>query len=145
MRTVPRRERTTPGARRGAAAAELAVLLPFLVLMLALAVDFCRVYHHAQVVQASAQSGALYASETAKRDPNTTTDDTDAAVQAAVAQGTTLNPPLAAGNVNVTIQGGVASVTVTYQLATCTSVPGMPGMLTVTRTVTMPIAPQPGQ
>jgi Flp pilus assembly protein TadG len=113
--------------------------------MLAIAVDFCRVYYQAQVVQASADSAAMYASETAKRNPATTKDDTDAAVQAAVAQGAGLNPPLSADNVSVTIAGGFATVTVTYQLNTITSVPGMPGTLTVTRGVTMPVAPQTGQ
>ena len=148
MRTAPRRAtraRRAGGGRRGAAAAELAVLLPFLALLLAFAVDFCRVYHHAQVVQACAEHGALYASETAKRNPGTTTSDSDAAVQAAVAEGATLNPPLKSGNVSVNIAGGAATVTVTYQLSTITSVPGMPATLTVTRKATVPVAPQVGQ
>jgi Flp pilus assembly protein TadG len=123
----------------------LAVLVPFLAFMLAVAVDFCRVYYHAQVVQACADAGARYASETARRDPATTTDDGDAAVNAAVAEGATLNPPLAAGNVNVSIAGGSATVTVTYQVNTITGVPGMPATLTVTRRVTMAVAPKAGQ
>jgi Flp pilus assembly protein TadG len=133
------------GRRQGAFAAELAIVLPLLVFMLVIAVDFCRVYYCCQVVEACTESGALYASENARRNPNTTTDDSDAAIQAAVAEGTTLNPPLTAASVSVTTGSGTATVTVTYQLNLVTSFPGMPARLTITRSTTMTMAPQVGQ
>jgi Flp pilus assembly protein TadG len=139
------RRQAAAGRRWGVAAAELAILLPFLLFVLALTVDFCRVYYHAQVVQACAEVGAMYASETVKRNPDTTSSDSDAAIQAAVEEGATLQPPLTANNVSVTVTNNLASVTITYQLNTITSVPGIPSTLTVTRTVKMPVAPQVGQ
>jgi len=131
--------------RPGAVAAELALVLPFLVFMLAIAVDFCRVFYFSQVVQACAETGAFYASATAQRNPSTATDDSQAATQAAVAEGSALNPPLAASQVTVTSTGGAATVTVTYQLPMITTVPGMPTMLTIRRAATMTMAPQAGQ
>ena len=59
--------------RRGVAAAELAILLPFLVLMFGVAVDFCRVFYASQTVQNCAYAGALYASRTVSPRPDTST------------------------------------------------------------------------
>lgn len=148
MRTAgpPGRTRTPLAQRRsGSAAAELAILLPFVALLTAVAVDFCRAYYHAQVVQACAEAGALYASETARRNPNTTTDDSNAAVQAALAAGASLQPPLTDANVSVRLGGGMATVTVTYQLPAITSVPGMPNAFTIQRSVQMVLVPAVGQ
>jgi Flp pilus assembly protein TadG len=131
--------------RRGAAAAELAILLPFVVFLFAIAADFCRVFYYSQAVQNCAESGALYACQTAKRNPNTTSSESDAAVQAALAEGATLNPPLTADYVSVSISGSTASVTVTYPFTTVTGFPGIPSSLTISRTVTMNVAPQVGQ
>ena len=49
--------------RRGAAAAELAVVLPLLVFLLVMAVDFSRVYYYSLTLSNCARSGALYASD----------------------------------------------------------------------------------
>jgi Flp pilus assembly protein TadG len=48
--------------RRGAAAAvELALTLPFLLLMVVAGIDFARVFYNAQVIAQCAQTGALFA------------------------------------------------------------------------------------
>src|SRR5437899_12006503 len=97
------RTRPAPTGRPGAAATELAILLPFLALMFVVAVDFCRVFFQAQTVQGCARAGALYASGAVPGDPSLSA--ADAAVQAAVAEGTSLNPPVAAADVTVTTAG----------------------------------------
>jgi Flp pilus assembly protein TadG len=127
--------------RSGIAAAELAILLPFLSITLLATIDFCRIYYYTQTLQNCATAAAFYASGTAQADPTTTTT-VQAAQQAAVAEGTTLQPPLVAANVNVTTTSTTATVTVTYSFATLFSYTGVPPTLTITRTATVPIAPQ---
>src|SRR5438105_2498846 len=69
--------------RTGAAAVELAVVLPLFVLLFAVGVDFARVYYFAQVVSNGARVGALYASnpDVADRSPYETAEE---AVRAAL-------------------------------------------------------------
>jgi len=136
MRVRSPRER-----RRGAAACELAVLLPFLALMFAIAADYCRIFYYSQTVEGCAHAGAMYASGAATRGPGVS--PTDAARQAAVAEGVSLSPPLQADNVTVTFTASTATVTVTYVFQPITGYAGPGGPVTVTRTVTMPLAPQP--
>jgi Flp pilus assembly protein TadG len=130
-------------ARGGAMAAELAILLPFISLMFLIAGDFCRVFYCSESVQNCAECAALYASGTVQ--PNSNVSATTAAQQAAVAEGTSLNPALQAQDVNVTIANGVATVTVTYQFQTIVSYPLLPDGITITRTVQMSVIPPPGQ
>src|SRR5437868_11657545 len=47
--------------RRGTAAAELAICLPFVALLFTVAVDFCRLYNQTQIVQGCAEAAAFYA------------------------------------------------------------------------------------
>jgi Flp pilus assembly protein TadG len=114
-------------------------LLPFLGLMFVVAVDYCRVFYATQTVQGCADSGVRYASGTARRDPNVSAED--AAKQAAVAEGTTLNPPLSKDAVAVSVQNGLATVTVSYTFRTLTTYPGLPATVTINRTARMRVAP----
>jgi Flp pilus assembly protein TadG len=132
-------------ARRGAAALELALLLPFVAFLFVLTADFCRLFYYSQAVQSCAENAAFYASATAARNPDTTASVSDAAVQAALAEGGTLNPPLTAAGINVSLTTSSATVTVSYDFTTVTNFPGIPNRLTISRTVTMGLAPQPGQ
>jgi Flp pilus assembly protein TadG len=124
--------------RSGAAAAELALALPFLTLLFAVAVDYCRVFYVTQTLQNCAWVGAMYASGTA-RNPNAASA-TAAAQQAAVAEGTSLNPPLDAAQVSVSFAGSNAVVTVQYQFQAVTPLMGNGGTVTLTRTTTMTMA-----
>jgi Flp pilus assembly protein TadG len=130
---------SSPGARRGAVATELAILLPFIILMFVIAVDFCRVFYATQVVEGAAYCGALYASGTAR--PTAGTTAADAATQAAVADGTALNPPLQSGNVTVSVGTTSATVTVTYPFHMVTSYLGTQ-TVSISRTATVPLAPR---
>src|SRR5579871_5972322 len=133
----------SPCHRKGAAAAEMALVLPFLAFLFCVAVDYCRSFQAAQIIDSAARSAALYASGAADVDPSTTASA--AAVQAAVTEGASLDPPLTASDVSVpTPSGGVATVTITYSFPLFTGYTGLGDALTIRRTVTMPLAPQAG-
>jgi Flp pilus assembly protein TadG len=125
--------------RGGAAAAELALVLPFLALMFAVALDYCRIFHVSQTVQNCAWVGAMYASGNASN-PNAASSD-DAARQAAVADAASLQPPLDPSKVTIAYQGGMAVVTIQYEFRAMTPLLGKGGTVTVTRTVKMTMAP----
>ena len=55
--------RKNPGARRGAAAVELALVLPFLAFLFVIAVDWSRIFYFTVIVTSCARNGALYASD----------------------------------------------------------------------------------
>ncbi len=134
--------------RRGAAAAELAVVLPFVSLMFLVALDFCRVYYYSQTIENCAYSAAMYASGNAQpllTTPVKTQADllkvrTTAAQQAAVAEGTSLNPAVTADNVQVTFAGGSAAVSITYSCPMLTPIMGSSKTVALTRQVTMAVA-----
>ena len=129
--------------RQGAAATELAIWLPFLMLMFAVAVDFCRAYYVTQTVQNCAAAGAMYASGVANADPDKATNE-DAVVQAVLAEGASLNPPLQAGNVTTSTTGGSVRVTITYDFNLLTRLPGVASTFMISRTVTMTSVPAAG-
>jgi Flp pilus assembly protein TadG len=147
MRNAPCRFAATnlPSARLkrpGVAAAELAILLPFLSFLLVVAVDYCRIFYYTQTLHNCAYSGALYASGTAQT--SSTVTSTAAATQAAVAEGTTMNPPLQPKNVAVSFNQQTTTVTVQYEYQMLTPFLGDGGKVTITRQVTMGLAPTGG-
>jgi Flp pilus assembly protein TadG len=125
--------------RCGVAAAELAIMLPFLSLMFVTALDFCRVFHVSQTIQNSARVAALYASGTAQNPQAASVDA--AAKQAAAAECASLNPPLDTNNVSITIGSGQAVAQVKYDFPLLTPIMGSSGTITITRSVTMALAP----
>jgi Flp pilus assembly protein TadG len=134
--------------RPGAAAAELAIVLPLLAFLFLIVLDYSRVFRCSQVIDSSAHTAALYASGQARKNSKTSPqagtaspgpEAADWATQAAVQEGATLDPPLKAENVSVTYQSGTAIVTVSYDFST--SYLGVPTVLKVSRTIKMPVAP----
>jgi Flp pilus assembly protein TadG len=132
-----------PQRRQGAAIVEMAIVLPFIALMFLVACDFCRVFFCTQTLQGCAQAAVENVSGYARVAPTTT--QAQAAFQAALAEGASLNPPLTAANVNVTVVNNVATVTITYDFSTLTGYPGLPNPLTIVRSVSLRMAPQAGQ
>jgi Flp pilus assembly protein TadG len=127
--------------RRGAAAAELAILLPFIALLFGVTLDFCRIFHASQTIQNCAYAGALYASESAEARPEFS-DAEEAARDAAVAEGASLSPPLKGANVATTYDGtGNTTVTVRYDFALITPFMGIGRKITIMRSVTMNVVP----
>jgi Flp pilus assembly protein TadG len=129
-------------ARSGAAAVEMAIILPFLAFMFAVSADYVRIYYAAQVVNNAARAGALYASKTVSSTSGVTPQQ--AAQQAAVAEAVSLNPPLQTSNVTVTIGASSASVAVTYQFQPMCPYLGLPAQVPVSATVTMPLSVSAG-
>jgi Flp pilus assembly protein TadG len=133
---------TTDPNRRGVAATELALWLPFLGLMFVIALDFCRVFHASQTIQNCALAGAMYSSGVSTGKPGSPSDNP--AVLAAIAEGASLDPPLGADNVAVVTSNGKAEVTVTYDYRMLVNWTGIAGTWKITRTVSMNIMPASG-
>jgi Flp pilus assembly protein TadG len=129
--------------RTGAAAVELAILLPFLGLMFAAAVDFARIYFATQTLENCAYSGALYASGTAWTS-SSSGGVVPAAKNAACADGTTLSPALQPESVTVSLDSSTATVTVDYDFPLLTPVLNPSLSVHLKRTVTLNLAPVPG-
>ena len=130
--------------RRGTAATELALILPFLALMFLAALDFARVFRATQVLRQAAYAGALYASGTSE--PSGSPDPGDART-AACANGACLDPPLTPEDVATTADdaAGTVTVTVSYDFPLLSPILGGAARAHLTRTVTLPRAPVPGQ
>jgi|SRR5579884_3790425 len=131
---MPRKE-----PRSGAAAVELAVLLPFLVFLVVIAVDYGRIIYYSVIVENCARNGAVYAA-----DPVAASQSPYTSVQAAaLADAGNLNPPPAVSSVNGTDSSGnpFVDVTVTWTFQTITNYPGVPQTTTISRTVRAPVAP----
>jgi len=125
--------------RKGAAAAELAILLPFLMFMAIITTDWARCLKMTLAANAAARNGALYASDPIYAATSPYTSTTDAALSEF--KDVTPTPTVtqqsstdAAGNQAVT-------VTVTVTFSTFVSFPGVPKVSTLTRSCQMRIAP----
>src|SRR5262249_51664191 len=115
--------------RHGAAAAELAIWLPFFALMFAVALDYCRIFYVTQTVQNCAWVGAMYASGNAT---GTTSQSAEgAAQQAAVAESASLNPPVQTCDVQVSTSGSRVVVSVRYDFQALTPLMGDNGTVRI--------------
>jgi Flp pilus assembly protein TadG len=131
------RQRTAE--RKGAAAAELAVLLPFLMFMAIITADWARCLKMTLAANAAARNGALYASDPiyAANSPYTST------TEAALSEFTGVTPtPTVTEQSSIDAAGNKAvTVTVTVTFTTIASFPGVPTVSTLTRSCQMRIAP----
>jgi Flp pilus assembly protein TadG len=127
------------GSRRGVAAVELAVLLPFLMFLFLAAVDWARVFHYSVILTSAARQGAIYGSDpiAAAQSPYTSIQ------QAALADVGNLTPQPTVTSTNGVDGSGnpTVEVTLTWQFSTITNYPGIGGPLELSRTVTMRVAP----
>jgi len=128
-----------PEQRRGAAASEFALVLPFLMLLFLMSIDFARAFYFSLITADCARNGAVYATDPlrASESPYQNVN------QAALAGVSSWNPAP-----TVTPQSGVddngnatVAVTVSYPFQTIMSYPGMPGSLNASTTVTMQMRP----
>jgi Flp pilus assembly protein TadG len=141
MRTRVSRGTTT---RRAAVAAELAVLLPFLIFLFVVGVDFARVFYFSVILTNSARNGAAYGSA-----GPTQAADTAGIQQAALADATDISPAPTVTSTTGTDASNNTYVKVTVQqpFKTVISFPGVPSSITLTRTVQMRVSsltPKPG-
>jgi len=125
-------------ARRAVAAAELALLLPFLIVAFVAAVDFARVFYYSLTITNCARNGAVYGSA----DATHALDQTGIA-SAVASDASNLN----SANLHVnsstdsTTKPTYVTVTVTYPFSMITSFPGMSSQRTLSRTVRMLVVP----
>ena len=124
--------------RRAAAAVELAIMLPLLMLIMMISCDFARLYYHYLTITNCARNGALWAS-----DPTTSVYSQYSTVtQAALADAPNLSPTPTVTSSSGTDADGHAnvSVTVNYTFSLISSYLGF-STVTLSRTVEMRVAP----
>jgi TadE-like protein len=126
--------------RRGAAAVELATLLPFLIFMSMATVDFSRVANVQVTLQNCARNGALYEFNTQAGLPIPSGWTTLSA--AAQADAGTLNVTATASSPGSSTNNSVTvTTTATYSLIALPAMSGfssLPGSITLTQSATMP-------
>jgi Flp pilus assembly protein TadG len=114
---------------------ELALLLPLLMFLFVVAVDFSSVFYFSLTVQNAARAGAIYAS-----DPYVADESPFASTEvAALADATNLSPPPTVSQENGTDASGrpYVEVTVDYPYRTITAFPGVSREVSLTRSVRM--------
>ncbi|HKB02092.1 MAG TPA: TadE/TadG family type IV pilus assembly protein [Gemmataceae bacterium] len=129
--------------RHGAAVVELAVLAPFLVFLLLIAVDFARIFYAAVILDNCARNGAMYEADPYIRveSPYKTT------AEAALADAPNLmsdpnNLPKVTSTTGVDeVSKPYVEVTVSHKFTTVSKFPGIPNDVTLVRTVKMARAP----
>jgi Flp pilus assembly protein TadG len=135
--------------RRGAAAVELAIVLPVLMVIVVGCVDFGRFLYYYIAVTNAAEEGAAFGSLNPPANYGVsggTSSGWETAVQNAAvgeAPGLRMNgssAPISASNVTVVDppQSGVVQVTVSYTFQTILQYPWLPQNVIVSRTVAMP-------
>jgi Flp pilus assembly protein TadG len=125
--------------RSGAAAVELALLLPFLVFLVAIAVDWARIFYYSTAVTNCARNGALWASDPVAQDSSPYRSISAAAL--AEAPDLTPTPTVTSTSGKDSSGTPYVSVTVSYPFSTITRFPGVPSSTNVTRTVRVNVAP----
>jgi Flp pilus assembly protein TadG len=126
------------GIRPGAAAVELATLLPFLAFLFFIAVDYSRLFYDYVTITDCARDGALYGCTDAAH-----AQDTTGIHNAVLADATNLQPQPTVTSMTGTDTWGnsYVEVTVAYRFSTITNFPGMPSAVNLTRTVRMRVIP----
>jgi len=135
IRRRTRTRGTGQHARHGVAVVELAVLIPLLVFMFVVTVDFARVYYFSLTIQNCARAGAMYAS-----DPYVADESPFASTQeAALSDATNLSPAPTITQASGTDASGRSYVEVTaaYSFKSITGYLGISKLLNITRSVRM--------
>jgi Flp pilus assembly protein TadG len=143
--------------RSGVAAVELAVLLPFLMFVFLVAVDFTRVLYYTITIENCLHNGAIFSGQIFDNQNQQWIGNNQywqgpngqllsAASAAADVDGANLNPALSSANVSTssgTDSSGnpVVNVTITYTFYTLIPYPGIPSPLTISRTMQARVAP----
>jgi Flp pilus assembly protein TadG len=130
--------------RHGAAATELAIMLPFLLLLFGVILDFGRVYFVSQTLDNSVNAAALFACGAAWT-PSGSTDSITLAKAAACSEACSLSPPLDSSNVAVMQNGNVFTVVVTYDCPLLTPILNPSRQIRMTRTLVVNRLPIAGE
>jgi Flp pilus assembly protein TadG len=124
--------------RPAAAIVEFAVLLPLLVFLIVVGVDFARIYYFDVILNNAARNGAVYGSSYP-----TKANDTAGIQNAALADTTDVSPSPTVTSTTGTDQDGnpYVSVTVSWDFYTVVPYPGIPQPVSLSRTVQMRVSP----
>lgn len=127
--------------RRGAAAVELAVLLPFLAFLFVIAIDWARIFYYSITCTNCARNGALWAADPYAQQSGYSCYNSLAS--AALADAPNLNPAPTVTSTSGTDNSGnsYVAVSVTFPFQTISNFPGVPTTTSIVRTVQMDIAP----
>ncbi len=122
--------------------AELAITLPFLLLLVLGATDLGRLFFAQVTLNGAAHNGGIYASSSPSAATNTT------AIRSAALADTTTLVDISPSNPNVVSSTGTdpygfqtVVVTVTYAFRAVVPYPGLPESITMTRSVQMRVKP----
>jgi Flp pilus assembly protein TadG len=131
-----RHQCTSP--RRATATLELAAVLPFLILLVLVGVDFARVYYHNLTLINAARTACYYASSYPAN-----VNNTNQIKAVALADTKNLSPDPTVSSSTSTDADGIQYVTVSvsWDFYTVMSYPGVPQPLTLKRSVKMRIGP----
>jgi Flp pilus assembly protein TadG len=131
--------------RRGASAAELAVVLPLLIFILVIAADFARLYYYSITITSAARQGAInwYDNQNNPYAATLSPYPSPTYQQAALADATNLTPqPTVNVNSGTDAAGNpYVEVTVSGTFSTVTGYPGIPKTVNLSRTVRMRVPP----
>jgi Flp pilus assembly protein TadG len=125
--------------RRGAAMVELTLLLPFLLFLFVIAVDWGRIFYCSQIVENCARNGAIYSSDLY----SLTHSPYASLTAAALADAPDLTPqPTVTSSSGSDSYGNYVSCTVSYPFQTLTNFPGVPQSTPIVCTVKVYQAPK---
>jgi Flp pilus assembly protein TadG len=129
-RTLPARQRDR---RRGAAAAEMALIAPTLIFILVAGTDFSRLFYYYVTVTSCARNGALYGCQDTVHSTDTVGIQT-----AAQADARNLSSLPSVSSSTTTVGGNTyVSVTVNYSFTTIFAYPGIPSTVALSQTIKM--------
>jgi Flp pilus assembly protein TadG len=126
-------------SRRGAASVELAVLLPLLLFLFMIAVDYGRIFYYSLILENCARNGAIYGS-----DPIAAAQSPYSSIQqAALAETTNISPQPTVTSANGSDPSGnpYVEATVVWQFNSVGNFPGVPSTTILSRKVRMRVAP----
>ena len=130
--------------RLGAAAVELAALLPFLAFLFVIAVDFARIFYFTQIIENCARNGALYACDPIAQTQSPYTSVQQAALSRPDVASLTPQPTVSCNPTNGqppypldASNNPYVTVNVAWQFQLITSFPGVPKTFNISRTVQM--------
>lgn len=115
------------------------MMLPFLMLVCLMVVDYARIVNATVTLSTCARNGALYAADSSYASSTSYTTYQ----QAALADAGSLSPTPTVSSATGTDSGGnsYVAVTVSYTFTTLVTYPGIPSSVSLSRTVTMQVAP----
>jgi Flp pilus assembly protein TadG len=131
--------RPVTNTRRAAAVVELAVVLPFLIFLALITIDWARVFYYSVTLTSAARQGAIYGS-----DPIAAANSRyHSAQEAALAETSNLSPPPTVTTASGTDVDGnpYTQATVAWTFSTLTHYPGISSTVNLSRTVRMRVTP----